>query len=567
MNKHSEFVQEWMSKIKAGLEYRKKHAYESKWSDYRKMYRGEWSEQILPVNRVFSYGRSMIPRTYFRAPRVVVTPTSPDLVWHARVVEAIDNMLIRETKLKSTIKRIILDAYLCGTGICKLGYDSEFGFIPDFDIGTGETVTQETKQARIEYNSTVKPGFPWALRVPPDDIVVPYGATDPDSLEWIAHRVIRPLEDVKADPKYKNTKDLKGTLLPNLIGRPFLDPTMRTEKDTRPYCELWEIRDARTKSVIVICEDKILLSIPDALQIESLPYEFLIPNADPEYFWGIPDVKILEPQQVELNDIRTQQSLHRRISLIKFLYLRDKIKPEELQKMLSAEVGPAVAIDDTENVNAAVSILQPHVPPDLSASANECLSDMREALGFSSNQLGEFSPYHHKTATESMIVNQAFEVRADERRDLVSDMIAGIISKFNQFIFKFWTSERVIQIVSPGGQPFWVSYTGEELAGEYHLHIDIESGLPMTRAIKYQMARELFAMFNGDPMVDQVMLRKIVLDNYESIDPQVRTLLNVPEGVDPRALAQARQPEPEFIRQKSSKVIPFEQLRSGNANI
>jgi len=125
------FVQEWKERIKAGLEYRKKYSTRSKWEDFRKYYRGQWAPGILPVNKTFSYGRMLVPKVYFRAPRVTITAAHPDLVWHAKVVEAIDNLLIRELGLKRVLKRAVMHAYLCGVGPVKLGYDSEFGYIPE----------------------------------------------------------------------------------------------------------------------------------------------------------------------------------------------------------------------------------------------------------------------------------------------------------------------------------------------------------------------------------------------------------------------------------------------------
>jgi hypothetical protein len=58
------------------------------------MYRNKWDTDVLPINKIFSYVRMLVPRVYFNAPRVTVTATHPDFVVHARVVEAIDNMLL-----------------------------------------------------------------------------------------------------------------------------------------------------------------------------------------------------------------------------------------------------------------------------------------------------------------------------------------------------------------------------------------------------------------------------------------------------------------------------------------
>jgi hypothetical protein len=545
--KTSVFVEDWLSKIKSGQDYRKKYSTYNQWKDYRNMYRNKWAEGVVPVNKIYSYGRMLIPRVYFSAPRVSVTATHPDMVVHARVVEAIDNMLIRETMLKSTLKRSSLDAFLCGIGPIKLGFDSEFGYIPEQAIDDdGSTVTQVSRKdgQRIEYKEIVKPGMPWALRCRPEDIVVPWGTENSESLPWIAHFIVRPLEDVKQDQKYKNTKDLKGTRTPAATDDlPKFRPTSEKEKDVM-YAELWEIRDFRTNHIIVICEQELLLDVPDSLQVEGLPYEFIDFNPDPEYFWSIPDADILQPQQKELNQISTQSSRHRAIALLKILYKRGAIKEEELLKLLSGEVGPAVAIDGDDPLGNAVILLQPHIPPDLFGAAQQTISAMREQLGFSTNELGDFTQGTPHSASETMTVSQSFQERVSERRDIVADVLTRIIRKWNQYIFKFWTTERVVRIVGPEGVASWIAYTGEQLRGEYLLNIDADSGMPVSKGLKLQMSNDLMMKFGGDVMIDQVLLRQIVLENYAAIDPRVTRLLTVPPGIDPRLLAAARQASP-----------------------
>ena len=543
------FVNQWQDRIKAGKDYRKRFSTFDKWSNYRKMYRGQWDAGIVPVNRIFSYGRTLIPRVYFRSPRVSITATRPDLVWHAKVVEAIDNMLIRETLLKQTLKRSALDSYLCGVGPIKIGYDSQYGYIPEQSVSEdGSTATQVGRKEgeRIEYQIGIKPGMPWALRVMPEDIIVPWGSYDTDSLPWIAHYILRPLEDVQEDQKYnkEKTKELKGTRSPDKGGRekPQFRPRDQKDKDVT-FAELWEVRDLKSKQILVFCEDQLLMSVDDVLQIEGLPYEFIQFNDDPEYFWGIPDASILEPQQCELNEVRTQDSRHRRIALLKFLYLRGAIKPEELEKFFSSQVGPGIAVDGESLVNA-ITTLQPHTPPELRGEAMMILQDMAEELGFGSNQAGQYKGGTPPTATEAGVVEQAFDVRTDERKDIVGDVLVNIVRKWNQFIFGFWTEEKVIQIVSPQGTPFWIKYTGDQLKGEYFLSVDPESGMPLNRALKYSMAKDLFNQLNGDRLVDQILLRKLLLQHYESVEPLAAQLIMSGPEINPQEEAAIRQPNP-----------------------
>lgn len=555
--KRKEFVTEWMGRIKAGIDYRQKYSTYDKWANFRKMYRNQWDPGVEPVNKIFSYGRTLVPRVYFKAPRVTVTASRPDLVIHAKVVEAIDNMIIREVMLKETLKSSILDSFLCGVGPIKLGYDSEFGYLPEQAIGEdGDTVTQVSSEGdadKIEYHETIKPGMPWALRVRPEDVVVPWGSVDAQSLPWIAHYILRPLDDIKQDQKYQHTKELKGTRTPSVdINKsPAFRPTNEKDKDIT-FAELWEIRDLKTGYIYVICEDELILSAKDVLQADGLPYEFVSFNPDPEFFWSIPDADILSSSQRELNDINTQTSKHRAITLLKFLYDQNKVSETELLKALSGQVGAAVGIKDADNLANAIITLQPHIPPDLYQAAMSCMSNMKESLGFSSNELGDYQQGSPRTATETMTVSQSFEQRITERRDIVADVLTRIIRKWNQYLFNFWSSERAVQVVGPDGVNGWVKYTGEQLRGEYFISIDADSGMPLNRGTKMQMAMELMGKFGGDPMVDQIALRQIVLDNYVIMDPRIGQLLAAPPMLDPALAGAVRQPMPAGAGQGSA---------------
>lgn len=539
-------VTHWMDEVKAGEKYRDTYSRAKSFPDYRKYYRGDWASDIVPTNRIFSFGRGLIPQVYFRNPRVTCTATRPDLVAHAMVLEAVDNWLIKELKVKQTIKKAILHAYLSGTAPVKLGYDSEFGYSPlqvaDIDSATVTQVGRkgDSKGKNIEYNVNIRPGMPWALPCMPEDVIIPWGYSDADAIPWIAHRILRPLEDVQGDQKYSNTSDLKGQRRARYAEK---RPPLRKD-DSIKFCELFEIRDVRTGEVLVICEDKFLLKDKDALQIEGVNYEFLTFNEDPEFFWGIPDVSILEPQQLEYNDIRTQASAHRRIALLKFLILKGALTPEQLDHFLSGKVGPAVEVDG-EALASAIQILSPHIPPDLRGEALAVLQDMQLSIGFNENAAGSFKPGTPPSAGEVVASGNVGEARIEERRDIVHDLLVNIIRKWNQYIFSFWTGERVIKIVGPQGADLWIQFTGDELKGEYATHLDPESGLPISRGLRQAVGEKLLKQYGGDPMIDQIGLRRMDLQNYEWVNPGVSSLLVPTDPNMATLLAQQRQPSPD----------------------
>lgn len=545
-NSSNDVVTYWLEQIRGGKKYMDQFSSKKSFKNYREMYRGHWDPAYVPVNRTFSFGKSLIPQVYFRAPYVTVTARRPEFVQHAKVLEAVDNWLIQETMLKRTLKKSVLDAYIAGYGPIKIGYDSEYGYVPDQAVDRdNSTATQYGRSQKrvIEYKTQVQSGMPWALPTLPEDVIVPFGYRQDTDLPWIAHRILRPLEDVQQDQKYSNVSGLVGTRMA------LLDDESRKkvpfEISEAPYAELYEIRDKREHRIITLCENQILLSEYDELQIEGLPWEFIIFNEDPEHFFGISDVSIMEPQQLELNEVRTQQKKHRAIALLKFLIQKSTLSEADKDKLLSGDVGPLVEVD-AEQITAVVQMLQPHVPPEFTQIIQEIRVDMRESMGFSENELGSFSPYHGKTATETMQVANSNDNRVNERKDVVADTMVNIVRKWNQIIFKFWDTERVVEVAGPDGQMGWVEYTGDMLKGEYTVRIDPESGFPVSKALKSQLAGELAARYGGDPLVNQIELRRMHLETFEWAFPGISQIL-LSQGVNPlvaQEFAAARQPSP-----------------------
>jgi hypothetical protein len=375
------------------------------------------------------------------------------------------------------------------------------------------------------------------------DVITPWGYRDPEEFPWITHEYLRPLRDLQADAKFddKGRKLLKGGYT-----RDADDPRAAETLSVYGYsppalCLVREIRDRKYGRLLVMCEDNLLLEVEDELQLNNLPWEFVIFNEDPDHFWGIPDVRMIEAQQLELNEIRTQAQKHRRLAFLKILYKKGCIKEDQLAKLMTEDI-EAIAVEEEELLSNVILSVQNHIPPDLAREAQEVFSDLRETLGRSRNQAGEYkSAGTPPSAAEAKIVEQGSEIRSDERRDIMADILTNIIRKWNQYIFKFWDGEKVTKIVGPDGAKYWIKYTGEDIEGEYDYQVDPDTGLPVTRALRYQQAEKLFAMLNRDPLVDQFELRRLLLRQYEWVDPAWGLVLKQPQPPLPPSDPEAMQ--------------------------
>ena len=515
----------WKQEIKNGIKYQEIYGRPQDWERFRNYYRHAWKQgTVMPVNLVFSIIRSLIPQVYFRNPRVFVTSRVPNMEAHAKVVEAVDAVLMQEMDLKRQMKRVITDAAVQGSAVGWNGYDSEYGYDPtQVDPLTGDSsFTQyDSRGFRLEYNTAVAPGMPWFQRAELESTIFPWGTLDVRNSEWVAMRVLRPLRDVKKDPKYKNTRNLSATT--RGIPSSTEEANRTSQSGQNDLIEMWQIRDVKTGEIIVINldHDKFLRKEEDEMQIDGVPMHWFVFNDDPTYPWGIPDARIIEPQQLELNEIRKLSMFHRRLDMVKILYKRGAMKPSEIEKLLDEDVGAAIGVDTDTNLADAVREFKVDMPRDLNEWANIVREDMRELTGFSRNQTGQFESSSRRTATEAKIVQGAHEIRIDERRDQAADYLESIMRNVNQTVFKFWQAPRVVQVIGPTGLPGWIQYTGEQLRGEYFLRIDPNNGAPIsgeTRKADATQLLQLWGAVGSNPPPPE--LTKYIFSNYEGINQE-----------------------------------------------
>lgn len=556
----------WLQQVRQGLEFRKRAAYEVKWPRWRSYYRGLWRADILPSNLYFKMIRTTVPRIYFRDPSVSITSTRMGLEYAlmAQLLERLDNQLIRKMGVKKQIKMIVQDNFMFGTGIGKLGFGSQYQSTPET---LGETVAPlvNDKEA-LEYNINIQPNMPWFLRASPSSYIIESGAPNKDSARWDAYIITRPLADIRNDPRLSNNKDIgPSNFAQELRGQSF---DVRYPVDT---AEMYEIRDRKTGKVFIISpslRDKTLLFENDEFFRMGIDVtNAVIFNEDDENFWGVPDAQILEPQQLELNEIKTMRMLHRRLSILKILVKRGSMAPEEIDKLLSPDVGAVAQVDGELNTSVKLTTGE-NIPNDLTEAEMNIMNDVRETLGFSRNEFGEYKPGSKSpTATEANAVRIASEIRVDERRDILADMLTKMVNDVHPIIFNHWGRDQIMDIVGPAGIRLWVAFTPTMLKrGGYDVSIDPDTSVPRTKEVRTQEAVGFYNLLKDNPLIDPIQLTRYLLREMHGVnfDDMMRPL---PPGLgmtpdNPMSMQQAI-PFMQNVQQKFPQLMAPQQAQQG----
>ena len=524
-------VGKWLTRIKLAEKFRNAEGRKQAWLNAKRYYQNFFKEDIVSVNLIFSHGRQLIPMIYFKNPVVECTALRPDYVHRAKILEAVDNMLLDKMRVKEQLKLIIQDAYLYDYGVRKVGYDSEFGYDPTGSLWEElfkELGIELTEEERLEYNTYVIKEFPFFLRVPPRRFLVDPDVEGPtlDTAVWCAEEFYRPLEDVMEDDRYTVPKDLKATYVLNEdpSGNVVLSPKKEGystsgggRKSDVERVKLYEIWDKKTRKVYVVAEEckNFLREQEDVWDLENFfPYDRLCFNPVSDEHYSTSDAMYVEKQQLEYNDIVTQEMIHRRKENTKWVSRRNVLAPQDKEKFEQGKPGILIEIDGVPGVD--LQAVTSGMSADIYRTRQDCRNDFQEILAMGRNQLAQ-ELGRRKTASEAMLINQYTELRNDERRDIVADFLQRAIQDINRIVFKFWDTPTVVKLVGEEGAE-WAEWTGDKLEGEYAIKIVPNSTLPMTKEMHRMRMRQAYMDTAGNPMVDLREMTRVYLDSFEEFD-------------------------------------------------
>ncbi len=530
--------EEWLVEIDNGLEYRRQFGKEDSWNKLELDYTNDpASDCTVGPNLIYSMGDSLLSSLTVPDPEILISAEHPSAVSRMPVLEATDNWLIKKLRLKQAVEDAIMNSYLFSRAILKIGYDSEFGWSPYYDIGQGNnlmgmTFTQFDKKGKRLESGGVDPGMPWVSAVSPHDIVVPWGTKSIEDAPWIAHRVIRLNEYIKRDPKYKNTSRLESRVSMESFMQSYghvMAKDRRASSTTNAtfnenvksiFNVLWEIHDKMTGRVMVVSPDydKFLRNTIDALQVAGLPFVSTTLVKHPRSFWSTPQAYYLGQIQKTQYDISLQEEKQRRINTLKFLASSKAIKEDELNKFISGDVGAVGMVDTTRPLNEVFMAFPQGNLLDFVMQSNSNRGNARDMIGFSRNQLGEFDDSSRRTAREATFVREGSQTRTSRRMSTVINLYTETIRKINKIVFKYWKLPRYMMVGSE-----WVKFTGDELEGDYLYDVTLSTKRNLSMAQRKIESLQMIAQLAQIPGVNINAMKQYVID--ASSDPAFADML------------------------------------------
>lgn len=332
-------VDKWRLRLAKGELAHKKWRETFRLDDLDRYWEGDqrpdwWQETFfVPINLIFANIQRQMDNLTSTTPHFNVRPARtfmpvPDMLAQldnqAKVRESLLNAMVRSQDLKREFKKSLLDAYIA-VGVMKVYYEPYLKPNPRFGQTIPGTITKEPEYRLFGEN------FRAVRRNPLDMRLDPY-ADSMENITWVAERIECTLDEVKENPLYKNTSDLKphqvrydekqaeeqrkrgeGMATPMVGGNSSLAGTSLNE-DRQDLVVLWEIYDVEEKRIITIAEgyDQELRDdpLPPGIRDHSYVFLWFIDRRNTPY--PVPEVWNQVGPQDEYNVTRNQTMLHRR---------------------------------------------------------------------------------------------------------------------------------------------------------------------------------------------------------------------------------------------------------------
>ena len=530
-------------------------------------------KKMYDINLISVMLRRLVASVYFRNPKLLIRSLSKEGDWAVPIITRLWNTKIRQLDLKGEIRMAIQDAFTCGWGAIKIGYDSEFA-IDSLAKEESESESKLVLPTELRSENRIAAGSPWWLRVHPSDIAIQAGARNVISGDWGVHRYFRRIDDLKADERFSNTAKLKPDIDLSLAKKnmqfAYAGDLASDISQSEGLVLLYEIRDLVTGRMMVCAAnqlDKWLFNEIDEITslIDRLPFYFVVFNPLSKSPYGVSTVDLLDKPQKEFNDIRTQDAKQRRVSILKILAKANVLDQDAMEALTDEDVGPVVEINGQMT---DVQAFQPHQGMDMQIPAENCRRDMRELSGLGRNQMAEQTSGRH-TALEMGNVQAAFDLMIGFYRGIVADVILDLVGDGHKLIAGtpavkgFWTDQRTIDFIGSMGQSIAKPFRGTDLVGDYSFEMSVDTAPPPSR-MQIKQERALIGQSLQDhPRVNQDYLLRYVAEAFDDLDGD---RLIIPEEQYNEAMkqtmqAQQQQQQAATQQDEASKVSADERAR------
>ena len=496
-------------------------------------------------NVIFTNIRSIVPRLNFKNPKIFTRPKQKpfrtkegmfDTLQASVYIELILNYYYKVLDIKREARKCLYDALLAPWGVMELGYTVK---------------TQKVQKGELlEINELIEEDSPFCVRRDPQDFRVDPECKDSNlnDCRWIGLKWVKPLEDVKKDPRYSNTSSLKNnfrvkTAFDSATGGMRIDD-ISDDQTLWGRVEGWTIWDRKEHRIMdIVKEHEKFLRNDDEwpLELNGFPVETLYFNENATDVYPVPDTWLCLDMQDELNRIGSMQLDHiRRISQRRYVGRENAFAEEEIRKLTHGGDG-TVAMTSMDPTTSLVPLTDATISQDIYMVRNGLKETIRQMMGVTAAEA--LAAQKFESATEPALIAQASQTIQGDQQQLFEGFIVRVIEKLSKIIqqtadtieipltheemnddeIQGFLQNKLVKIAGPQGaiqlQP-WLEIEKNDIQGEYIYDIEVGSTMPINEQAVRSDAVTLYKLLEQNPFVKGREGTKELLSSFNKPDPE-----------------------------------------------
>lgn len=540
----------------------------------------------VSVNRVFPLVQLILSQIYARNPKATVHPKRKQfeivskaqdgtpmsrLIDGAKAASIISEVLshyAEEADMKAEARLCTIDALVFGYGALLISYNPT---IEKVNVRIeSDAFGDEQRSVNSEYREYLKSEGISYKRISPADILFPpiveRFPRDIPSIIVVEHV---PLDEVLANEKYDpdmldelrkrggdstydNTAYTSST--ESVISRS--GEYSRAQDDSFfGIRRIYHVFNKKESRYLVIARglQRPLLDQEWPYEMDGYPIEFLTFNDHPggvmsndrKTRYPISEISIYRDQVRETEIIRNRLLEMANQCKDIICFAPGAVSKETQSKLMDARHGEGIEVDpqavETKKIGGLIN--------ELLAVEERLYDDFIQQSG--TNEYRQGLPGRNKTLGEAQFIERAASLRISPKLDDVNKFIKNIYRKTLQILQRNVTTQQVTRISGEDGFDF-LSWTRDDILGEYDIEIIPESSAPDNKSLKDRKALEFFNLAYGKPGVDnlELMKRTATQLGYENVSAII------PGHTDPDAAQLARFENQMLMQGQPVQVFP-----------
>jgi hypothetical protein len=477
---------------------------------------------------------------------VILKPESPLGMENEDRSRRAANWGYRKSEARRETKRALKDCRVYGYGIVSINWDFETKTAPAYE---GRPPVEGEPPDAEDVLSAIESGKPLPQPVPGPEITKDYPCVrrlDPrqfrispeadwvlDNAPYCGYVEIRPLDEVKADPRFREgvTKKLKGS--PKSLKSLLSTEDQTKEDDALPSdvkrVELHHYFEKRRQIHVVFADEEPTPVLVEAWYWKSGRYPFRAlfdPSLEDDFYMSIPPLMQWEHMQREINESRGQLATHRR--RYNRMYIgRGSAISAKFEKDLAAGEDATLLKTEHQDLNQVVRAMETApLQAEVYESYQGATQDMMTLSGTNAYESGR-PPTKRTTKTETEAILGAGGALKQEMGQRYEEFCAGVAEDVFDLMQQYSLRTMQLPIYSEQDQlEGFEPVSKEEIQGDYQFEIAVGSTEIKDKAARFDelgyMAQALLPFFqmgvaDPKPFVEQLLNQIPELKDIHSI--------------------------------------------------